>query len=73
MSVASSMAQPSQMKPFTWRPSSVSSVPMPSGAGISATKLPNSLTGSFHSSISMAAPSAPLISPGLGGVVLARA
>ncbi|KAG1273148.1 hypothetical protein G6F64_015405 [Rhizopus arrhizus] len=73
MSRAPARPRGSQMNPLTRRPSSSSSVPMPRGAGISATTAPNAVTGTSQSSTSMGAPDSDLTRPGLGGVVLASA
>ena len=44
------------MKPLTWLPSSSFTLPMPSGAGIPATKEPKCSAGMRHTSTSMATP-----------------
>ena len=53
---APSAAAASQTKPSTLPPSSSLTVPMPRGAGMPATKLPNSFSGSSQISISTAPP-----------------
>lgn len=58
MSCAPAMPMGSQMKPHTRDPSASSSVPMPSGAGMPATKEPNRLAGISQTSQAMAAPPA---------------
>jgi hypothetical protein len=54
MSFASATPMPSQMKPFTTDPSASSSLPMPSGAGMPATKEPNWLAGISQTSQAIA-------------------
>ena len=51
----------SQMKPGTSRPLARLSLPMPNGAGMAATKLPNSLAGTDHTSTSIALPSVAVV------------
>ena len=69
MSRASARAQGSQIKPLTLRPSASNRLPMPSGAGISATNSPKRAIGMSHSSTMIARPLSALASPGLGGTV----
>src|SRR3954466_10772192 len=76
MSRAPASACDSQRKPFTQLPSSNSIDPIPSGGGISATKVPNPSAGSPQTSNSIGEPDSPgftRTSPGLAGVVLASA
>jgi predicted nucleic acid-binding protein len=56
MSRAPSSPLASQMKPGTSLPSASSVRPMPSGAGMAATKLPKAVAGSSQTSTSMATP-----------------
>ena len=56
MSRAPLVAWVSQRKPFTCCPSSSVTVPMPSGAGMPSTKLPNAPAGTSQTSTSIARP-----------------
>ena len=48
MSSAPAKPEASQINPLTWLPSASVTLPIPKGAGMPATKLPNSLAGSDH-------------------------
>ena len=58
MSRAPATPMDSQMKPLTTAPSASTTLPMPSGAGMPATKLPQSAAGSSQTSQAIAAPPA---------------
>ena len=69
ISSASRIASSSQRKPFTVSPVSSTTVPIPSGAGMAATKRPKAVSLKVHTSTSMALPSLTRTRPGFGGVV----
>jgi len=77
MSCAPRRAWDSHRNPFTQLPSSSSIDPIPSGDGMEATNVPNPSAGRPQTSNSIADPDShaftPGLSPGLGGVVFARA
>src|SRR5882724_10182148 len=71
MSSALMSAVASQRNPFTFSPLASVMVPMQSGGGTAATKLPNAAVESSQTSRAMAAPfSDTRARPGFGGVVL---